>query len=97
MAGARLALIAVALVTLTGCVSPEERSVRDHMRDTYYSTLAKERGDRLTDFVALIKGYDQDNLPPKDFQLKLLPVVEAWIRSTSHFDDVTAADAASPA
>lgn len=79
----------------TSCDSPE-KVFRDHLYDTYYSTLAKERGDVLTEFVTTIKGYDQSNLPPPGFQVTLLPILEKWIKSRDHFNLMTAKDDSDP-
>lgn len=86
-----LFLVVLSAALLAAC-DTEQSKLHDYLYGSYYTTLAKERGDVLTEFVGVIKDYDPDHLPAADFQLTLLPLEEKWIRFASHFEEVTRKD-----
>lgn len=88
---------AVVAAVVSACESTEHKALRDYLYSSYYSTLAKERGDILNEFATLALTVDSDSLPQTpDLQYKALPILENWVKWRQHFDEVTAKDDADP-
>lgn len=87
----------IVLLISSACESSEHKAFRDYLYNSYYSTLAKERGDILNEFATLALTVDYNNPPSTpDVQYKMIPILEKWVKSRQHFDDVTAKDDADP-
>jgi hypothetical protein len=83
----------IAPLVLEGCQGSQDQGFKDYVYDTYYSTLAKARGDRITEWTTLAKTVDATNLPRTNAkQLEMLPLLETWIKTATEFESKTKKD-----
>lgn len=90
-------LFLLSLFVGTACENVAEREFRDYLSSTYYTTLAKARGDIISEWVALAKTVDYEQLPAtNDKYNEMFLLLERWFDVSSHFDKSTEKDDADP-
>lgn len=93
-----MATLLLALTAL-GCDTSEmseRRKLQDYVRNSYYSSLAKARGDVVKEWATFVSTATKEQSPTDDAELKMFRIVKKWMNVATNFEEVTAQDASNP-